>query len=173
MPSVFVRSMLFISSYFPLTLIFFVFLFQDHLLWAIIVLAIGSIGLLCTFVYFFRILPKYSPIQQRVTGRHARGADVMGYIASYVIPFVTFPLATWQQVAALLIFIGMLGTVYINSEDMIRINPMLNLVGYHLYEITVEHGEDSYALITRRRVRRGDTVHLIDAGKGIFLERTV
>ena len=94
----------------------------------------------------------------------------MGYIASYLLPLVTFPLNGWQQIAILLVFLAVLGIVYINS-DMIRINPMLNLLGYHLYEITVENGPESYSLITRRQVKRGETIRLVDVGRGIFWEK--
>jgi hypothetical protein len=94
----------------------------------------------------------------------------MSYIASYLIPFVALPFSGWQQGIALLILIVVLGIVYVNS-NMIHINPMLNLLGYHLYEITVEDSKETYSLITRRRMGRGETLHLIDIGEGIFLEK--
>jgi hypothetical protein len=72
--------------------------------------------------------------------------------------------------AIFLIFIAVLGIVYVNS-DMIHINPMLNMMGYHLYEITVENGAESYSLIIRRRVKRGETVRIVDVGRGIFWEK--
>ena len=87
-----------------------------------------------------------------------------------MLPLVTFPLDGWKQIVVLLVFVLVLGIVYINS-DMIRINPMLNLAGYHLYEIKVEHGTESYSLITRRRIRRGDTIRIVDVGRGLFLEK--
>ena len=50
-------------------------------------------------------------------------------------------------------------------------STMLNLLGYHLYEITVEDSKETYSLITRRRIGRGETLHLTDIGEGIFLEK--
>lgn len=170
MPTIFVRCMLFVSSYFPLTLIFWILFITQQPLYAWIILGIGLIGLIAMLIYFFKILPKMSPIQEKVTGRQIRDGDVMGYIASYIIPLVTFPLNGWQQMAVLLVFIVVLGIVYINS-DMIRINPILNLMGYHLYEITVENGSESYFLITRRRVKLGELVRIVDIGRGIFWEK--
>ena len=96
----------------------------------------------------------------------------MGYIASYLIPFVAIPFGGWQQGVALLIFVIVLGIVYVNS-NMIHINPMLNLMGYHLYEIIVEHSERPHALITHQHIALGDTIHIIDIGDGIFLEKGV
>jgi hypothetical protein len=98
----------------------------------------------------------------------------MGYVASYVIPFVTFPFNGWQQVSAVLVFLFVLGVVYVNSE-MLCINPMLNLVGYRVYEITVEHSAETHALITRRqrRLKHNDVIRVIDAGRGILLEKVI
>jgi len=95
----------------------------------------------------------------------------MGYIASYIVPFVTFSLNGWRQLVALAIFIVILGIVYIYSEDMIRINPMFNLFGYRLYEVTVAQGKDSFALITHRRIKCGDSVLLTKVENGIFWEQ--
>lgn len=172
MPNIFVRCMLFISSYFPLTLIFWILFVTQQPLYAWIILGIGMVGLIGMLLYFFGIVPTFSPIQEKVTGRQIRDGDVMGYIASYLIPFVTFPLSGWQQIATFFVFMAVLGIVYINS-DMIRINPMLNLLGYHLYEITIENGAESYSLITRRRVKCGETVRIVDIGRGIFWEKVV
>jgi hypothetical protein len=172
MPTIFVRLMLFISSYFPLAIIFWILFIMQQPVLAWIVVIIGGLGLLCTFVYFFKISARMAPIQEKISERQEKGSDVMGYIASYVVPFATFPLSGWQQMAALLVFMIVLSIVYINSE-MIRVNPLLSLMGYHLYEITVEHGEDSVSLITRNHVKRGDTIRIVDVGRGIFLEKTV
>ncbi len=170
MPTIFVRWMLFVSSYFPLTVIFWILFITQQPLYAWIILGIGLVGLIGMLIYFFGIVAKMTPIQEKVTGRQIRDGDVMGYIASYLLPLVTFPLNGWQQIAILLVFLAVLGIVYINS-DMIRINPMLNLLGYHLYEITVENGPESYSLITRRQVKRGETIRLVDVGRGIFWEK--
>jgi hypothetical protein len=170
MPNILVRCMLFISSYFPLTLIFWILFMTQQPLYAWIILSIGIVGLIGMLLYFFGIVRTFSPIQEKVTGRQIRDGDVMGYIASYLIPFVTFPLNGWQQIATFSVFMIVLGIVYINS-DMIRINPMLNLLGYHLYEITIENGAESYSLITRHRVKSGETVRIVDVGRGIFWEK--
>jgi hypothetical protein len=95
----------------------------------------------------------------------------MGYIASYIVPFVTFPLNGWQQETALLVFLFILGIIYVNSEDMWRINPTLNLMGFRLYEITLDQGKESYALITRRHLKHEETASLISISDGLYLDR--
>lgn len=172
MPTVLIRGMLFLSSYFPLTLIFFFLFVEQHLIWAIVILALGLSGLIIMILYFFQFAPRLGSIQEKVTALQSRDGEVMGYIASYLIPFVAIPFGGWQQGVALLIFVIVLGIVYVNS-NMIHINPMLNLMGYHLYEIIVEHSERPHALITHQHIALGDTIHIIDIGDGIFLEKGV
>jgi hypothetical protein len=170
MPSLFVRCMLFVSSYFPLALIFCVLLFVNHTFWAIIILLIGLSGLVVMLLYFLVITPTKNMFDEKVIELQKRDGDVMSYIASYLIPFVTFPLEGWQQITAVLVFIAVLLVVYVNS-NMIYINPMLNLIGYHLYEVTLEHSELSHYLVIRHRVVRGERLQLVKIGDGIFLGR--
>ena len=171
MPTIFIRWMLFISSYFPLTVILWIlFVIQNPLL-AWISLGVGTFGLLFTMVYFFGISLKAAPIQVMIVERQEKEGDVMGYIASYIVPLVTFPLNGWQQIMTLLVFILVLGVIYVNSS-MIRINPVLSLLGYHLYDITVDDSTDSYALLTRHRIKRGEKRFIVDVGRGIYLEKS-
>ncbi len=171
MPTIFVRCMLFVSSYFPLTLIIcFLFVSQQPLL-AGGTVGIGLIGVICTYVYCFGNVAKMEPMQVKLSGQQEKDGDVMGYIASYIVPFVTFPLNGWQQIATLSVFILVLGVIYINSSSMIRINPMLSVAGFHLYDITVENDPEIYSLFTRRRIKRGEPIRIVDVGRGIYLEK--
>lgn len=172
MPTVVLRILLFVSSYFPLAVIICLLAYEQQPTLAWLALAIGLLGLIGMLTYFGLIVPTKAPIQVKVVSRQARGAEVMGYIASYIVPFVTFSFSGWQQIASLLIFLFMLGVVYVNSEDMLRVNPMLTLLlRYRLYEIEVEQGDGSYALMTRQRVKRGDILQVIDVGSGIYVEK--
>jgi hypothetical protein len=67
------------------------------------------------------------------------------------------------------VFFVTLAVIYVNSQ-MIHINPMLNLAGFHLYEIGTEDGSDSY-VISRRRIRRGTTVNVISLTDDIYFEK--
>lgn len=173
--TLFLRLMLFLSSYFPLAVILFILYLKDQPIVAWVSLGVGLVGLCWLLIYFFGYVPRVSPIADRVKERHGRGGEVMGYIASYIVPFATISLDGWQQITALLIFLFMLGIVYINSDDMLRINPMLNILGYRLYEVSLEHGDagETYALITRRRIKRGDTVQLATIENDIFIEQSM
>jgi len=116
MPTIFVRCLLFVSSYFPLTLIFWILFITQQPLYAWVILGIGLVGLIGMLIYFFGIVSQMTPVQEKVTGQQIRDGDVMGYIASYLLPLVTFPLNGWQQIATLVVFLAVLGIVYINSN---------------------------------------------------------
>jgi len=163
--------MLFLCSYFPLFAILFVLLGGEQPVLAGSFLVVGLFGLAGSFVFFKKVVFKRSPTRVDITSKNARGGEIMAYIASYIVPFVTFSLGSWRQIIALIIFILILGIVYIFSEDMVRINPMFNLLGYRLYEVTVEQGKDSFALITRRRINSGDRLTLIKVADGIYWEK--
>jgi hypothetical protein len=170
MPSLFVRCMLFFSSYFPLMFIFSILLWRSHLPWAIGVLTLGGISLLVTFLYICGRKNKGGRSQVKVTGVAKRDEMVVGYISSYLIPFVTFPLTLPEQIVALLVFIGVLLILYINS-NMIYINPMFNLAGYHLYEITIDTDRVSHYLIARQLIKPDTMLYFVEISENVYLER--
>ncbi len=166
-----VRVMLFFSSYCPLLLIMGVLLWGKSLPWAIALPAFGLLSLVLMLLYLRSVRRIKPPVPTKVTEVHKRDADVMGYIASYLVPFVTFPLdAGWQLIVALLVFVGVLLLVYVNS-NMIYVNPMLNIFGYHLYEIRVEHGENDVYYIARKPVHRSEPIEYVRLDDDIYLER--
>src|SRR5436190_261073 len=71
---------------------------------------------------------------------------------------------------ALFVFLSVLLIVYINT-NMIYINPMLNMLGYHLYEVHIEHSALSHYYIARQRLIRGEMISFVRLSDDIFLER--
>jgi hypothetical protein len=80
-----------------------------------------------------------------------RDGEAMSYIVTYLLPFLAVPFGNFEQAVSMGIFFLVLAVLYVNS-DMIHINPMLNLLGFHIYEIELKNGE-IHSIITRRRVR--------------------
>jgi len=170
MPRLPVRCLLFISSYFPLTLIFSFILSENHPGWAIGVLLFGFASLIGLALYFGVFATRGKTIfHEKVTGVQRRDGDIMSYFASYLIPFITFTLDGWRQIATISVVVLVLLVLYVTS-NMIYINPVLNLAGYHLYEVTLENSDLSHYLITRRRVVRGKTIAVVRIGEAAFLE---
>jgi hypothetical protein len=168
MPNTVARLLLFLSSYFPLAVIFFLLLLGKHPLAAIAILFVGTAGL-SGMVAYLRVVNHLSGISVKVAELQRRDEEAMSYIVSYIIPFLSIPFSGWQEAAALAVFIAVLGVLYINS-NMIHINPMLNLAGYHLYEVRLA-GDSTHFLVARRRLARGETLTAVTVGDGILLEK--
>lgn len=93
----------------------------------------------------------------RLTVAHAKpqDGDVLAYIATYLIPFLTVDLSKTNDIVVLGGFLLVLMIVYINSS-MLFVNPILSLARYHSFEVEDPDGH-VYALITRRSDLEPDT----------------
>lgn len=167
MPSLLIRLLLFLSSYFPLTVIMFVLLLSKNAVLATSILTLGILGI-CGVGLYLLIVRRINPISIEVVQVRRRDGEAMSYIVTYLLPFLAVPFGNFEQAVSMGIFFLVLAVLYVNS-DMIHINPMLNLLGFHVYEIELKNGE-IHSIITRRRVRRGQTVSAVKAAEDIFLE---
>ena len=167
MPSVFARLCLFTSSYFPLACIVAFLSWKSHPVVAAAVLAIGTTGLTGMIAYL-RLVRQLASLPVEVEHVERIDAEATSYIVTYVIPFLALPSDTWEHGVALVILYVVLCVLYVTT-NMIHINPMLNLFGYHLYQIS--HAGSEYALIARRRVRRGDRVDVCKISETVLLEK--
>jgi cbb3-type cytochrome oxidase subunit 3 len=145
---------------------------QAHLHWAIGILAFGVASLGVTYFYMWRRWRKGGISQAKVTEVEKRDENVVSYIASYLIPFVSFPLDTFEHIAVLLIFVGVLFILYVNS-NMIYINPMFNMIGFHLYEIRIESDQVSHYLIARQLIRPDRMLYYVEISDNVYLEKKV
>ena len=170
MPTTYMRMLLFFSSYFPLFLIMGILFASKN--W-ILALAVVCLGLL-TLLELWRYLHDRRRSQQhsftKILEYSRRDREAMSYIASYVVPFASFSLDVISQALALAVFVIVLLILYVNS-NMIYINPMLNLVGYHLYEIEIEHSNHTHYYLARKRLARGETIHYVRISDEVLLEQ--
>jgi len=117
--------LLFLSSYFPLALIFFVLFLNQQPVLASAILAAGILGLLGMFVYL-TMVNRLEPTPAEVTEVRRRGAEVAGYILGYLLPFLRIPFEGAEQAIALTIFFLALCVVYVSS-NMVYLNAWCEL----------------------------------------------
>lgn len=166
MPNLFTRLLLFFSSYFPLAVIFF--LINRNKTPARIILGLGILGVVGLLVFLWRA-QKLAGLQLEIESVQHRDSEAMAYIVSYIIPFIEVLGDSQDRNVALAIFFVVLAVLYVNS-NLIHINPMLNLMGYHLYEVTVSDG-GTHAVIAKRRISRGEVLSAVRVGEAIYLEK--
>lgn len=168
MPSILTRILLFLSSYFPLAAIIFSLTVGKQPLLAASILGTSTLGLIGMLIHL-GLVRRLSPTQYTVEAFERRDEEAMSYIVTYLVPFLALPSEGVQKGVAFLIFLIVICVLYVNS-NMIHINPMLNLAGYHLYEVSLTDGS-TQALIARRRIRRGSTIRAVRVGEDILMEK--
>lgn len=170
MPNLPTRFMLFLCSYLPLSLIFFLLLLDSSALLSILSLITGISGLVWTLLYL-RKSYKLIPSREEVAEVSKRDSEVIGYIVGYLVPFVAIPFESLEQALALGVFVTVICFLYVSS-NMIYLNPTLGLLGFRLYEVTLKGG-GTHFLITRSRVVRNQVLYVVKNGEDILLEKQI
>ena len=87
------------------------------------------------------------------------GGEVSGYLATYLLPFLTVPNPDAWDLAAYGIFILVAGLVYVRS-GLMQINPTVYLLRRRVLRATmaVRGGTRDVFVITRRERRAGETL---------------
>jgi hypothetical protein len=85
-----IRILLFLSSYFPLAVIFFFLYLRRSHAFAYGSLALGSVGLV-GLVGYLLLASRLSPVPLKAVAVQRRDGEAMSYIVTYVIPFLALP----------------------------------------------------------------------------------
>lgn len=126
--------------------------------------ALGLLGAIFTIWAVGRKNP------ERVLIKHVEdaGGQATGYLASYLLPFVTVSQPTERDVIAYVIFIFVAFMVYAHS-DMIQVNPTFYLLGRKILRIQMEHGSERYVISKYPTPSPGDEVDVVWI-KNVLLE---
>jgi hypothetical protein len=85
-------------------------------------------------------------------------------------PFLSIDAGARSDQCALVILFLVLGLLYVNS-NLIYFNPLLNVMGYHLFEVVLPDGTPLMMLTKRTYVRPGERVKAAKLGDYVLLER--
>jgi hypothetical protein len=85
------------------------------------------------------------------------GSDVTGYLASFLLPFLTVARPDVRDLAAYVTFIAVLAVVYVRS-DMVQINSVVYLLRWRVQRATLSTGDSrtEVFVITRSDRRVGE-----------------
>lgn len=87
------------------------------------------------------------------------GAEVAGYLATYLLPFVTTPQPSTRDLIGYGLFLGVTCLVFVRSE-MVQINPVMYLFRRRVVRIRTSDGQWIY-LITKAAPEVGDAIDAI------------
>lgn len=123
----------------------------------IVVIAVALIVIFNrTFIYAEKNLPSIS-----VTTSDLKSADawLVAYVITYLLPFASLAFADYVMIIVCVVFIIL--AVVLTFTDYVTPHPWLYLRGYHFYNINVEGAATEYTLISKKRLRKAEDVHVI------------
>jgi hypothetical protein len=169
MPNAPTRVILFLSSYAPLFLIIAMRGWGDnhYLAGGLAVLAVLSVVVLFIFL---TAAQKLAADKIKIDSVVSRDGDVMSYIVTYLLPFLGVKLSDTTDAASLGVVLLVIAILYVNS-NMIYTNPVLNIAGYHVFEIQDDGGKTTALLCKRTYVRTGSEISVISVGDYVLLEK--
>lgn len=92
---------------------------------------VGIAGVVVLFNNLRRNLPNGQTVT--ITKISNRNSEAIGYIATYIVPFMASDFSSWFECIVFVVVMGLIYVIYTNS-NMILINPILN-VKYSLLDI--------------------------------------
>jgi hypothetical protein len=96
-----------------------------------------------------------------------RGGEVAGYLATYLLPFVTVTEPGWRDVLGYVLFLTIIAVIYIRSS-LVQVNPTLYLFGWRLFAVEIGDGWSAY-ILAHRRIARGQDVQAVRMTERLFV----
>jgi len=173
-----VRFRLFLSSY---TTLFVLLSIRWAAHWQVqwpIVLATVSLALIGLWsTYSLLRSAKIQGTEDRLTVIQASdaGPDVAGYVATYLLPFLTTSEPGTLDLFAYVLFTLVVALIYIRS-NMIQINPTLYLLAYRVTRVTVRTtGSRPFQafLISRAKIELDALISASELSDDVYLARKI
>jgi hypothetical protein len=160
------RLRLFLSSYAALFVILAVRFDQRGL--RLVCAGLALLGVGDTWIITHRVRTKALPYTITIRTVADVGGEVSGYVASYLLPFVTVANPSGRDLLGYGLFLAVAALIYVRS-DLVRVNPTLYLFGYRVLHVQYGERGDQY-LISRRVPWAGDVIEVVDVA-GVLLGR--
>ncbi|RXH56717.1 hypothetical protein GRAN_0027 [Granulicella sibirica] len=95
----------------------------------------------------------------------------MSYIVTYLLPFLAIKMNDKMDVASLGLLLSVVGVLYVNS-NLIHTNPILSIMGYHLFEIEDSDRKTSTLICKRSYIRTGSELSAVSVGDYVLMEKS-
>lgn len=105
----------------------------------IILLLVLLFGVMGCFFLFSNLKKKKGDVVE-IKEINNRNSESIGYMASYIIPFVFQSFNSSYEIFSIFFIFLMMYTIYVNS-NMLLINPLLNVCHYSIFEMQFMYQE--------------------------------
>jgi len=151
---------LFVTSYFPLFVLIIIRQFSENseflnyggFDWTSIKLFLSKFGLsaILSVISFFGLFGYWKTLGNieevaengrpvKITDVKNKNSEAIGYIATYIIPFLFQSFSGWYESVSVMFLLGIIYPIYINSS-LLLINPILSF-RFSIYEIEYKDGD--------------------------------
>jgi hypothetical protein len=136
--------------------------------------AIGFLGLaflsLIFQMAFFAKAKRNVAIPIKAVSIVSKDGEAMSYIVTYILPFLEVDLGNVNDSLALVLVFFVIAILYVSS-NLIHTNPVLNLSGYHIFEIEDESGKASTLISKRSYFSPNSSLNVVTLGDYVVLEK--
>lgn len=167
MSSKLTKLMFFLSSYFPLFLILTFTKSNTWGYWHLTPLIIGCSALLWLGGWFLWAKNRSSE-QIIIKKSKSKDPEVVAYIISYLLPMAGNKLSEFDGIITIIIFFIVIMILNLNS-NLVYINPILNIIGYHLYEVELGSGNEIMLISKSERLLIGQSINVKRVSEAIYL----
>jgi hypothetical protein len=144
MTQVIQRAQLFLGSY---ALLFTLLAIRFEITWLeVACAALATLGFLDMLWIVFGVTRRKEPEPIVPATVSDAGSDVAGYLATYLLPFLTVAEPNTRDVIAYILFLLVTGLIYVRSE-MTQINPTLYLLCRRVVRVTTTDGWSGYVIM--------------------------
>jgi len=91
-----------------------------------------------------------------------KSGEVAGYLATYLLPFIQGPPATWQQAAGYFLYLVVAWAIFVSS-DLGLVNPTLYVFGWRVVEV---RGQGGRALVVTNHPMQPGAVYRLSSLMG-------
>lgn len=167
MPNLFAQTLMFVSSYAPLLVVFVLLNSFEHTVLNVVLVVAAAAGVLALLAVL-TVGRRINPQTVVLSNIRTRDADAISYVVTYLVPFVSLAADTWRERTALLLFLGLLAVLYVRAS-LFYINPLLSLAGYHIHEAT-RSGRPVVVIARRRAFAAETTMKVREISREVLME---
>lgn len=160
------RARLFLGSY---GLLFVLLAIRFETTWLEIVCGmLAALGFLDMVRIVVLVSRKTAEDPIRVSEVTDAGPEVAGYLATYLLPFLTVAQPTTRDVISYAIFLIVTGLVYVRSE-MTQVNPTLYILGRRVVAVRTDRGWSGHVVV-RSSVHSGDVIQTVPLNPAVRVQ---
>jgi hypothetical protein len=130
-----------------------------------------ALGSVLALFFSFRSWRTLATTETKIARARPRDADVIAYVATYIVPFAALGVQTWQQRGALIGFFALVGVLYVRA-NLFYVNPILAIAKFRLYEAETESGRVMLVITRAKYLRAGSSLRLRSISDYVFLDAT-